>query len=240
MRRVALVLVCIACAGAARSASAPYQREGRAAARPERVPCDEIIFVTRTISEDPHWYANISYFCKSADAPAYSTEGRLLAYNVKTGKFRALLVNPSGSVRDPVVHYDGKTILFSYRPGGTGSYHLYTINADGSKTEEQPLDAASLKDNTETLYICVPAEANFITDVVRAGNTVTVSAGSDVPGAAVFCAVYDQDGKLLEVLSQSLAEGEDCTFVFADGSFTSAKAFLLDGKSTPLCASKEA
>ena len=98
--------------------------------------CEEIVFATRTISTDPHWYANISYFCKSTNAPAYSAEGRLLAYNLKTGKFRALLVNPSGSVRDPVVHYDGKTILFSYRPGGTGAYHLYTINADGTNLRQ--------------------------------------------------------------------------------------------------------
>ena len=154
MRRVALVLLFLVChvaaravpapyqrAGqAARSASAPYQREGRAPARPPLRQglgaCDEIIFATRTLSTDPHWYANISYFCKSTNAPAYSTEGRLLAYNLKTGKFRALLVNPSGSVRDPAVHYDGKTILFSYRPGGTGSYHLYTINADGTNLRQ--------------------------------------------------------------------------------------------------------
>ena len=41
-----------------------------------------------------------------------------------------LLADKAGGVRDPCVHYDGRTILFSYRPGGTGAYHLYTINAD--------------------------------------------------------------------------------------------------------------
>ena len=39
-------------------------------------------------------------------------------------------------MRDPCVHYDGRTILFSYRPGGTGAYHLYTINADGSNLRQ--------------------------------------------------------------------------------------------------------
>ena len=131
MRSVALVLLFLMCHVAARAAPAPQLRQKLVSGA-----CEEIVFATRTISTDPHWYANISYFCKSTNAPAYSTEGRLLAYNLKTGKFRALLVNPSGSVRDPAVHYDGKTILFSYRPGGTGSYHLYTINADGTNLRQ--------------------------------------------------------------------------------------------------------
>ena len=93
---------------------------------------DEIVFATRSSSTDPHWYANISYFGRSADAPVYSQNGRLLAYNIKTGKYRVLLEDIAGSVRDPSVHYDGKTILFSYRKGGTGTFHLYTINSDGT------------------------------------------------------------------------------------------------------------
>ena len=93
---------------------------------------DEIVFATRSGSTDPHWYANISYFGRSADAPVYSQNGRLLAYNIKTGKYRVLLEDIAGSVRDPSVHYDGKTILFSYRKGGTGTFHLYTISSDGT------------------------------------------------------------------------------------------------------------
>ena len=46
---------------------------------------DEVVFATRTAGADPHWYANISYYCKSTNAPVYSKEGRLLAYNLKTG-----------------------------------------------------------------------------------------------------------------------------------------------------------
>ena len=65
---------------------------------------DEIVFATRSGSTDPHWYANISYFGRSADAPVYSQNGRLLAYNIKTGKYRVLLEDIAGSVRDPSVH----------------------------------------------------------------------------------------------------------------------------------------
>ena len=47
-------------------------------------------------------------------------------------KVRVLLDDPRGDVRDPQVDYDGRTILFSYRRGGTEHYHLYEIRLDGS------------------------------------------------------------------------------------------------------------
>ena len=43
-----------------------------------------------------------------------------------------LLDDPRGGIRDPNVHYDATKILFSYRRGGTETYHLYEINVDGS------------------------------------------------------------------------------------------------------------
>ncbi|MCP4452185.1 MAG: hypothetical protein GY809_12035, partial [Planctomycetes bacterium] len=43
-----------------------------------------------------------------------------------------LVDDVKGTVRDPQVSYDGETILFSYRPGGTDQFHLYQINRDGS------------------------------------------------------------------------------------------------------------
>ena len=49
--------------------------------------------------------------------------------NLATGQVTVLLDDPQGGVRDPQVHYDGRTILFSYRPGGTEYYHLYEIKA---------------------------------------------------------------------------------------------------------------
>ncbi len=52
--------------------------------------------------------------------------------NLKTGELKILLDDPQGGVRDPVVHYDGQRIVFSYRPGGEPNYHLYEMQADGS------------------------------------------------------------------------------------------------------------
>ena len=128
--RIVAALMALAMAGGSFAASASRLREKLASGAYGTF--DEIVFATRSLGTDPHWYANISYFGCSADAPVYSQNGRLLAYNLKTGKYRALIEDPAGSVRDPSVHYDGKTILFSYRKGGTGTFHLYTIDADGT------------------------------------------------------------------------------------------------------------
>jgi hypothetical protein len=43
-----------------------------------------------------------------------------------------ILNDEGGAVRDPIVHYDGEKVLFSYRPSGTMHYHLYEINTNGT------------------------------------------------------------------------------------------------------------
>ena len=62
------VSVCLFCASAA------SLRERLASG--ECGALDEIVFATRTVSEDPHWYANLSYFGRSAEAPAYRQTSR--------------------------------------------------------------------------------------------------------------------------------------------------------------------
>ncbi len=57
---------------------------------------------------------------------------KLYKWSLATGKLVTLVDDPRGGVRDPQVSYDGKTILFSYRKGGTEAYHLFEISADGS------------------------------------------------------------------------------------------------------------
>ncbi|MCB1127463.1 MAG: PD40 domain-containing protein, partial [Verrucomicrobiae bacterium] len=52
--------------------------------------------------------------------------------DVASGVVRWLIDDTEGGVRDPAVHYDGHTILFSYRRGGSEHYHLHTIQPDGS------------------------------------------------------------------------------------------------------------
>ncbi|MGA2033397.1 MAG: hypothetical protein ABSG68_14170 [Thermoguttaceae bacterium] len=97
---------------------------------------DEIVFcVHRPLPE--HWYANFGYYADAAATPsgtrpAYLDGGRLCRLNLRSGQLKTLLDDPKGGIRDPVVHYDARRILFSYRPGGTEHYHLYEIRVDGS------------------------------------------------------------------------------------------------------------
>jgi cytochrome c553 len=110
--------------------------------------CDEIVFAQRVSGRD-HWYGNFGHYCEN-DSPysngalikqgdmryAFGDGGRLCRLNLRTGKLRVLLDDPAGGVRDPDVHYDGRKILFSYRRGGTTTYHLYEIDADGTNLRQ--------------------------------------------------------------------------------------------------------
>ncbi len=93
---------------------------------------DEIVFACRQEGRDGHWYASFGYYANNEDRKAYGAQGHLMVLNVRTGKTRILLEDVKGTVRDPQVSYNGQTILFSYRPGGTDQFHLYEFNRDGS------------------------------------------------------------------------------------------------------------
>lgn len=92
----------------------------------------QIVFAVRDDAGDEHWYANFGYYAQGPSAPLYGKGGRLGLWDVATGDVRLLVDDPAGAVRDPCVHYDGKRILFSYRPGGEHVFHLYEIGADGT------------------------------------------------------------------------------------------------------------
>jgi len=98
----------------------------------ERHGIREIVFAARELGPDGHWYANFAYFAPDAGQKCYRKRGRLSKLDVRTGRVVHLVDDPEGTVRDPAVHYDGDRIVFSYRPGGTETFHLYEIRADGS------------------------------------------------------------------------------------------------------------
>ncbi|MHC4496309.1 MAG: HzsA-related protein, partial [Planctomycetota bacterium] len=96
---------------------------------------EEIVFAERGYGRDlaGHYYANFGYSCVNPNVWFHAADrGRLTKLNIRTGELTVLVDDPGGSVRDPRVHYDGNTILFSYRKGGTHRYHLYEINTDGT------------------------------------------------------------------------------------------------------------
>jgi hypothetical protein len=92
----------------------------------------EIVYATRPLPQDGHWYANFSYYADDTERKAYASGGGLYLFDVESGEVRALLEDEAGTLRDPAVDYDGERILFSWRRGGTESFHLYTIQRDGT------------------------------------------------------------------------------------------------------------
>jgi hypothetical protein len=98
----------------------------------------EIVFAVRKVVGE-HWYANFGYYANDREYShfgnankLYRDGARLCRLNLDTRRLTVLLDDPQGGIRDPQVHYDGATILFSYRRGGTENYHLYEIHSDGS------------------------------------------------------------------------------------------------------------
>ena len=93
---------------------------------------DEVVFSTRPPARDGHWYANFSHYARDVENKLYIDGGQLTKLNLRTGETTILLNDPEGTVRDPVVDYDGKTIVFSYRPAGDDTCHLFEIQSDGT------------------------------------------------------------------------------------------------------------
>jgi hypothetical protein len=92
---------------------------------------EEIVFANRQSGVD-HWYGNFGYYAANADNKVYWAQGRLCKLNLRTNQLTILLNDREGAIRDPQVHYDGKTILFSWRKGGSDYFHLYEIQSNGT------------------------------------------------------------------------------------------------------------
>ncbi|HUT35474.1 MAG TPA: discoidin domain-containing protein [Planctomycetota bacterium] len=97
---------------------------------------EEIVFALRQPGRDGHWYANFGYYAQDDRRKTYGPGGKLCRLNLRTGERTVLLDDPQGGVRDPVVHYDAKKILFSCRKGDSPYYHLYEIGADGQNLRQ--------------------------------------------------------------------------------------------------------
>jgi hypothetical protein len=92
---------------------------------------DEVVFAVRPPGRDGHWYANFGYYAPDPRQHTWSPGGKLCCLDLRSGKVTTLLEDAKGGVRNPQLDYDGKTILFSYRPGDDEHYHLYRCNLDG-------------------------------------------------------------------------------------------------------------
>ena len=95
---VAAALVTLAAGGWAAPATgptAPAPRPARPLLQKARAgpmaQVEDIIYCTRARYDDPHWYANIAYYCDDEQKKAYAGNGqpdvgRLLKWNVRTDR----------------------------------------------------------------------------------------------------------------------------------------------------------
>ncbi len=106
---------------------------------------DDIVLAARGLNPtDGHWYANFGYYSDNPDRKAWVEGTKLYRFNLRTRQLTTLLADARGGVRDLAVSYDGRRILFSYRPGGTEQYHLYEGELMPDGRENQPLTNAGL------------------------------------------------------------------------------------------------
>ncbi|MCK5280332.1 MAG: PD40 domain-containing protein, partial [Cyclobacteriaceae bacterium] len=93
---------------------------------------EEVVFATRRLGEDGHWYANLGYYAFDENKKLYTSGSTLCKLNIRTGDLKILFHDDAGTFRDPQLHYDGKRIIFSYRKGNTEHFHLYETDTEGS------------------------------------------------------------------------------------------------------------
>ena len=170
----------------------------------------EVIFCTRLGYDDPHWYANIGYYCENDQRKAYTGNGkpeisRLYKWNVRSGATAVLLDPAGGSIRDPQVHYEGEKILFSYRKTGTDFYHLYEVQVDGVNLRQLTFGAF---DDYEPTYLPDGGIAFVSTRCQRWVNCWTTQVG----------VIYrcDGDGTHVRLLSAN-TEHDNTPWVLPDG-----------------------
>lgn len=94
---------------------------------------ENLIFIVRDQYAVDHHNTATLFQTGEINTEKFAPGSALKILNVKTGKTKTLLESKTGAVRDPEVSFDGKKIIFSYRKNINDDYHIYEINADGTK-----------------------------------------------------------------------------------------------------------
>ena len=88
---------------------------------------DTLLFVKRHAYRPSHIYTEYS------DGPYRPGGGIFTLSPIRLdGKVTMLFDAKGGICRDPDISFDGRRVLFAYRPSEKGTYHIYEMNIDGS------------------------------------------------------------------------------------------------------------
>ncbi|MBQ6207923.1 MAG: InlB B-repeat-containing protein [Oscillospiraceae bacterium] len=110
------------------------------------------------------------------------------------------------------------------------------ISANLSDYDSNPVNAEF---KPGKIQISETADNTAITTVSRNGNTITANVVCADSNATVFCAVYNNSGKMIAVRSAQITGESNYQFQFDGQQFDYAKAFIVDGNFCPLCESKK-
>ena len=111
-----------------------------------------LLFVVRAQYRPDHHNSETMFQTGEINTGSFTGPGWLKTIDLKTGKVTTLVHEPNGIARDPEVHWDGKKIIFSMRHKREDDYHLYEINADGTRPEATDVRRRASRTLTRSIW----------------------------------------------------------------------------------------
>ena len=91
----------------------------------------KLLFVKRQMLRPTHIYTEVS------DGPFLPGGGIFVLSPDRSDDPATMLFDAKGGIcRDPEISFDAERVLFSYRPGPDGYYHIHEMNVDGTKLRQ--------------------------------------------------------------------------------------------------------
>lgn len=130
--------------------------------------------------------------------------------------------------------HTGKLLIF--RPGDVEKYEgLYTVSVSGiTDKADQPVDFTYQVSFFDARYYT----SFTVEDVSVSGQTARATIACPNPEASVYCAIYDENGRMLSAASTPVTDGDSYAFLFPHDHFASAVFYVLDKDLRPLCPSR--
>ncbi len=101
------------------------------------VGANPILFVSRHQYRNEHGTEATMYQTGEVNTHCFRGGTALKLLDPSSGEVTTVLESPTGVIRDPEVHFDGRKILFSMRRDIKDDYHLYEIDIDPAASPGQ-------------------------------------------------------------------------------------------------------
>ncbi|TWT78876.1 translocation protein TolB [Planctomycetes bacterium CA13] len=89
---------------------------------------EQVLLVQRNMVRSSHVYT----YHEEDNKPG----GGLFIFDLEKKELREILASDEGLILDANLHYDGRTVLFSWKREMSGTFQLFTINIDGSELNQ--------------------------------------------------------------------------------------------------------